>query len=85
MSNGSAFNKYARSRGALRKLRNQKIILMATDDQPCIKLFHVAVDVILVASKLMDVKDVTINYSGKHSRRMGGIGWYLKYKFIGFS
>ena len=61
ISNGAAFNKWARYRGALYKRRNQQITLISTDEKPFIKLSRAAVDVILIAAKQMDTKDVTRN------------------------
>ena len=63
-SNGDAFNACARSHDALTKCRDQQITLVAADEKPCLKLFHVELDVILVNAKQMDVKDVTRNESG---------------------
>ena len=74
LSNGYVFNKCARYHDGLCKFRNQKITLIASDNQPCIELFHAAVDVILVSEKWMDEKNVTRNESGYHSQGMGGIG-----------
>ena len=61
--NGSIFGKYAHSCVELSKHKNQPITLIAADKQLFIKLFHAAVDVILVTAKGMDAKDVTRNKS----------------------
>ena len=61
--NIAAFNKCACSSDSLCGSRSQKITLIAPDEQPCIELLHAAVDVLLVATKRMDAKDVTGNES----------------------
>ena len=58
-SNGAAFNKGARSDDALRKRGYQQISLVSADKQPGVELLHAQVDVILLAAKRVDSKDVT--------------------------
>ena len=58
-SNGAAFNKGARSDDALRKRGYKQISLIPADKQPGVELLHAQVDVILLAAKRVDSKDVT--------------------------
>ena len=58
-SNGAAFNKDACSDDALRKRWYKQISLIPADKQPGIELLHAQVDVILLAAKRVDPKDVT--------------------------
>ena len=58
-SNGSAFNKGACSDDALRKRGYKQISLIPADKQPGVELLHAQVDVILLAAKRVDPKDVT--------------------------
>ena len=63
-SNGAAFNKCACSCYSLQERRNHQITLIAADEQPHIELFHAPIDVLLVTTKRVDVKDVTRHESG---------------------
>ena len=58
-SHGVAFNKCAGSGDALCEHGYKKVILIPVDKQPCIKLFHEEGDVLLFATKRVDLKDVT--------------------------
>ena len=58
-SNRAAFNKYVCSRDALRERGYKQVTLIPADKQPRIKLLHAEVDVILFATKRVDLKDVT--------------------------
>ena len=58
-SHRAAFNKCACSGDALREHGYKQVMLIPADKQPHIKLFHAEVDVILFATKRVDMKDVT--------------------------
>ena len=60
-SNGAAFNKGACSDDALCKRGYKQILLIPADKQPGVELLHAQVDVILLAAKRVDSKDVTGN------------------------
>ena len=58
-SNGSAFNKGARSDDALCERGYWQIFLIPADKQPGVELLHAQVDVFLRAAKRVDSTDVT--------------------------
>ena len=58
---GAAFNKCACFRYALCERGYQQVMMIPADKQPCIKLLHAEIDVILFATKQVDPKDVTVH------------------------
>ena len=58
-SHRSVFNKCVCSGDSLCERGYKQVTLTPADKQPCIKLFHAEVDVIMFATKRVDPKDVT--------------------------
>ena len=58
-SNGTAFIKGACSDDALRERGYWQILLIPANKQPVVELLHAQVDVVLIAAKRVDPKDVT--------------------------
>ena len=58
-SNGAVFIKGACSDDALRQRGYYQNLLIPAEKQPGVELLHVQVDVVLLAAKQVDLKDVT--------------------------